>query len=330
MQDDAPINRSSDRVGRYLVTTVATARSDETSEQVFARLTGQSFESLENVHVLDAQGRLIGLVPIARLLAASRRSPIAELMVPDHFAVNPEMDQERLLALARKHSATAPPVVDSDGRLLGCVPPRALIEIGWREHAEDISRMAGILHRSPDDRSSRALEEMPILRALHRLPWLLVGLVGSAVATLVMTQFEAQLEAQVVVAFFVPAIVYLADAIGTQTEAIVVRGLSYNAPSLAHLLIGEMSAGILIGAVLGAIAWPLVYGAFGSGQLASAVALAIAVAGPMASACGLFFPWLLSRAGLDPAFGSGPIATVIQDVITLVAYFWIVRFFLPA
>lgn len=124
--------------------------------------------------------------------------------------------------------------------------------------------MAGILHRSPEDRARHALEETPIRRALHRLPWLLVGLVGSAVATLVMTQFEAQLEAQVVVAFFVPAIVYLADAIGTQTEAIVVRGLSYNSPSLAHLVIGEMSAGMLIGAVLGAIAWPLVTARLGA------------------------------------------------------------------
>lgn len=120
MQDNA-----SDRVGSYLVKTVATARADETSVQVFARLIGQSFESLENVHVLDAEGRLVGLVPIARLLAASRRSPLSELMISDYCAADPEMDQERLLALARKHSVTAPPVVDADGRLLGCVPPRA-------------------------------------------------------------------------------------------------------------------------------------------------------------------------------------------------------------
>ena len=331
MEDNTPVTRPFDRVGDHIVRAVATARAADTVEEVLTRLIGGHFESLENLHVVDEDRCLVGLVPITRLMAASGGSTIAKLMVSDHhFALTPEMDQERLLPVAREQSIAAPPVVDADGRLLGCVPPRALIEIGWREHAEDISRMAGILHRSPDDRSSRALEEMPILRALHRLPWLLVGLVGSAVATLVMTQFEAQLEAQVVVAFFVPAIVYLADAIGTQTEAIVVRGLSYNSPSLVHLLIGEMSAGILIGAVLGAIAWPLVYSTFGSGPLASAVALAIGVAGPLASACGLFFPWLLSRAGLDPAFGSGPIATVIQDVITLVVYFWIVRFLLPA
>jgi magnesium transporter len=30
----------------------------------------------------------------------------------------------------------------------------------------------------------------------------------------------------VLLAFFVPAVVYMADAVGTQTEAIVIRGIS--------------------------------------------------------------------------------------------------------
>jgi len=32
-------------------------------------------------------------------------------------------------------------------------------------------------------------------------------------------------------------------------------------------------------------------------------------------------PWLLSRAGKDPAFGSGPLATVVQDLLSLLIYF---------
>jgi magnesium transporter len=32
-------------------------------------------------------------------------------------------------------------------------------------------------------------------------------------------------------------------------------------------------------------------------------------------------PWLLDAAGLDPAFGSGPLATVIQDLLTILIYF---------
>lgn len=53
------------------------------------------------------------------------------------------------------------------------------------------------------------------------------------------------------------------------------------------------------------------------------MALAIVVAGSVAVGVGLLFPWLLSRFGFDPAYGSGPVATIIQDVLSLLAYFGI-------
>ena len=35
----------------------------------------------------------------------------------------------------------------------------------------------------------------------------------------------------------------------------------------------------------------------------------------------MVLPWAMARLGKDPAFGSGPLATVIQDVLSLVIYF---------
>jgi magnesium transporter len=121
-----------------------------------------------------------------------------------------------------------------------------------------------------------------------------------------------------------PAIVYLADAIGTQTEAVVVRGLSLSHRPLGRLLVGELSTGVLIGLPLGLVALLAAYLAFGDGRLALAVGLAILIAGSVATTCGLLLPWLLSHMGFDPAFGSGPVATVIQDVLSLLIYFGIV------
>ena len=45
------------------------------------------------------------------------------------------------------------------------------------------------------------------------------------------------------------------------------------------------------------------------------------VAGTVATTIGVLFPWLLSRLGRDPAYGSGPIGTIVQDVLSLVIYF---------
>ncbi|MGQ0523054.1 MAG: magnesium transporter [Betaproteobacteria bacterium] len=41
----------------------------------------------------------------------------------------------------------------------------------------------------------------------------------------------------------------------------------------------------------------------------------------LADPIGTLFPWLLSRLGRDPAFGSGPIGTILQDVLSLLIYF---------
>jgi magnesium transporter len=38
---------------------------------------------------------------------------------------------------------------------------------------------------------------------------------------------------------------------------------------------------------------------------------------------GLLLPWQIGRMGQDPAYGSGPLATIIQDVLSLAVYFLI-------
>ena len=48
----------------------------------------------------------------------------------------------------------------------------------------------------------------------------------------------------------------------------------------------------------------------------------------LVTTAGLVFPWILARAGRDPAYGGGPPATIIQDVLTLLIYFAIVKPFL--
>lgn len=67
-------------------------------------------------------------------------------------------------------------------------------------------------------------------RFWHRLPWLLLGLAGAFLAAGIVGSFERQLEENVILAFFMPGIVYMADAVGTQTETLVVRGISVGVP----------------------------------------------------------------------------------------------------
>jgi magnesium transporter len=183
--------------------------------------------------------------------------------------------------------------------------------------------LVGIRHQRHE--ALRALEGRPSYRVLHRLPWLLLGLAGGVVATVVMAGYEQILESRIAIAFFVPGIVYLADAIGTQTEAIAVRGLALSHSQLRSLLAREIAAGLMIGAALGSVAFLGVLAVYRDVRLAAAVSLTILCAGAAAAALGLFLPWALARRGKDPAFGSGPVATVISYVASLLIYLSIAR-----
>jgi magnesium transporter len=304
---------------------VLRARPEERAGDVLARLASEKPASPELVLATDAHGRLLGAAPLARLLALQAHDTLDKALDRDYPRVRPNTDQERAASLALHHGIDVLPVVDAEGCVLGVMPAQAIMQVLRREHVEDLHVLAGIQRETAQAR--HAIEDPPTRRVRHRLPWLLAGLAGAAIATAAMASFETTLQAHLAVAFFVPGIVYLADAIGTQSEAVAVRGLSLTRAGIGHLLAGELRTGMGIGASLGLIAFLPVWVVFGDLRLAGAVASAIFAAGAVAAALGLLLPWWIARAGRDPALGSGPLATVIQDILSLLVYFAVVRAF---
>lgn len=316
------VGRPGETAAHYIAAAVPRGHPGDSVIQAIAALSGHRFESVTLICVTDADGLLLGVIRIADLLAAPPETRLEELMWRDAPRVRADEDQEKIASIALTHVLNAIPVVDQNDFLLGVIPSEALLHILRREHVEDIHRIAGIGRET--HRAREAIESPPIRRARDRLPWLLIGLFGSGIATWVVARYEQELGSRVAIAFFVPGLVYLADAIGTQTEAVAVRGLSLSHAKLSTLVAGELRTGLLIGLTLGAITLPMVWFTFGDLQLAFAVALALFCAGGVATTIGLVLPWLLDRMGTDPAYGSGPLATVIQDLLSLVIYFAIV------
>jgi magnesium transporter len=271
--------------------------------------------------VTDDEGRLEGIVRINDLLADGERQ-VVDIMEPEHEAVRYGDDQEQIAVLAMQLNMIAVPVVDDDERLIGAVPPEALFKILRAEHMEDLQRLAGI---TPHEGGPIVALDAPLHdRFRRRLPWLVFGLLASSIITFVMAGFEQSLSANVEVAFFIPALVYISGAIGTQAVSVAVRGLSADNISITRLLQDELVIGTAIGASLGLISLILVFVAFGDGALSLAVGLAVLGGGMVSAVVGFGLPWAFKRFGSDPALGSGPICTIIQDVASLFIYFVLV------
>ena len=192
-----------------------------------------------------------------------------------------------------------------------------LLAVLLSEHEEDLTRIGGFVRGT--EAARRSSEEPVERRFRHRVPWLLVGLAGALAAAALVGGFEAELERQVILAFFLPGIVYLADAVGTQTETVVVRGLSVGV-AIRRMVGRELATGLAIGMALAAVATPVVWWRWEEGEVALVVGLAIFAACSTATVAAMALPWLLDRAGLDPAFGSGPLATVVQDLASIAIY----------
>ena len=312
-------NQHTESAAQHMVRRVPIATAGETVASVLDRMIGSTFDYAGTVYIVSGDNRLEGLITVENLLAAPAQSVIGNVARKNPPTVSLKTDQEHVASAAIHGEVRAVPVVDDDGKLLGVVPPDILLQVLRREHVEDLHRLAGITRET--SRARHAIEAPPTRRARDRLPWLLAGLGGSIIATFVVAYFEQELQSRVAIAFFIPGIVYLADAIGTQTEAIAVRGISLSRASIGTLIAGEMRTGLIIGVTLAVIAFLPIWWWFEDTRLAAAVAIALLVAGVAATTIGMMLPWLLARAGRDPAFGSGPIATIIQDVLSLVIYF---------
>lgn len=301
----------------HYTTLVPRSAPHELAGEVRASLTGQRYDSVADVAVCEG-GRLLGLVTIEALMAAPAELTMAAIMDDTPPIVSPTVSQEAAAWRMVQHNESSMAVLDEGGRFLGLIPPQRMLAVLLEAHEQDLSRVSGVLHGSVEAR--RATEEPVTRRLWHRLPWLLIGYLGALLAAVVVGRFEGQIGADPKLAFFLPGVVYLADAVGTQTETVVIRGLSIGV-TIRSILRREIATGLLIGVVIGALFVPAGLLLWGELPIALAVGAAVFAACSISTMVAMLLPNVLARGGHDPAFGSGPLATVIQDLLSIVVYF---------
>jgi magnesium transporter len=73
--------------------------------------------------------------------------------------------------------------------------------------------------------------------------------------------------------------------------------------------------------------FPIIQLRWGRTDVAAAVSVALFSACSIASAVAMALPWLLRALRQDPAFAAGPLATVIQDLLSVLVYLLVCLFF---
>ncbi len=313
-----------DSAGRRLIKAVPTVLPTDSVAQIetLLRSRAHEYETINYVYVLDSAKKLVGVLSIKEMLRLSGTVPIKEVMVPASVFVRPHTDQERAAQLALAHSLKAIPVVDKDHVFQGVVPSDAILEILNHEHTEDVMRFAGVSHQHGDKNVADVLLKAPSLTHVKlRLPWLVLGLLGGVGAAVVVEQFEATLADQLILAAFIPAIVYMADAVGSQTQMLFVRALAldHNLKVVPYLR-REVIVNFILGLILAGLILVISLAWIGTLVVSVILALSIFLTVWFTVLVAIVLPWLFSRLGQDPAIASGPLATVVRDIMSLLIY----------
>ncbi len=304
----------------HAVVDVPTGRPGLTAGEMRTRMERGGLAEVRKVVVVEHQ-EPVGLVPVERLLAAAGTETLERLMEPDPPIVTFDTDEETAAHEMAGRAQGCLIVVGPGGGLVGLVFPEQMLDVLLAEHDEDMARIGGYLASSGQAR--HAARESLTLRLWHRLPWIVVGLLGAMLSAVLMGAFEEELDANVLIALFVPAIVYMAGAVGVQTQTVLIRAFAVGVRT-REIFLRELATGLMIGLVTGGLFFLFAVAGWGDAEVAIAVALALFASSIASTLVAMVLPTAFARLGADPAFGSGPLATLIQDLFSILVYFGVV------
>ena len=321
-----------DDAGGLMNPRFARVRADVGVDEAISYVRKQAREHLENVYyvyVSDPEQRLVGVVSLRELFAAASDRKVRDIMSTSLITARSDMDQEELSRLFAAHDLQAIPVVDGQGRMQGIVTVDDIVDVIQEEATEDIQKIGG----------TQALEA-PYLQVGYssmlrkRVVWLAVLFVGELLTATAMSRFENEIAKAVVLSVFIPLIISSGGNSGSQASTLVIRALALGELTLAdwwRVVHREVVQGLSIGGILGVIGlgrvfvWEAMFHSYAPHTVKLAITVAASVTGVVTfgTLAGSMLPFLLRRAGLDPASASAPFVATLVDVTGIVIYFTI-------
>jgi magnesium transporter len=314
-------NYPRDTAGFNMTTNVPIFNQESTIERVENMLIENcDYATIDYIYLTGKNNVLAGVVSIKNLLSSADKSiKLRDMMVEDLVKVDPYTDQERIVYEALSHGLKSVPVVNEDGKLLGIVEYDSILKIFNHEVQSDVFKFGGIFHRVGEEYTSINSSATHMIRS--RLPWLIIGVFGGTLAASLIAQFEELLASFIALASFIPIMVYMSDAAGAQTEALIIRSMALD----PHLRIRkyftrEILVALALAAVSGLFAALLAFLTRQSLLLGVIIFLALFFSIIASVTINTVAPLILKRLNYDPALATGPLATIVSDITTLAIY----------
>jgi magnesium transporter len=291
------------------------------------RAYGHDSETLDVLYVVDAQGVLIDDIRMREVLLVPPETRVRDLMNERFTALRASDDQQAAVEVFRRDDRTALPVIDEQGKLIGIVTIDDVLDVAQRLATRAMQRFGGAM--AIDD----AYLTVPVGQMIRkRAGWLVVLFLGEMLTATAMGFFEDEIARAVVLAMFIPLIISSGGNSGSQASTLIIRALAVGDLSLGdwwRVARREVVSGVSLGAILGAIgalrvaAWSAFTNLYGPHWPLVALVIGLTLVGVVlwGALIGAMLPFVLRRAGFDPATSSAPLVATLVDVTGLVIYF---------
>jgi magnesium transporter len=315
-----------DTAGGLMNTDTVTVRPDVTLDVVlrYLRMREDLPPSTDSLFVVDRYGKVLGVLPITKLLVSDVELTVSELMDTEVTAVAADAPAAEVAKLFQDRDLVSTPVVDDQHRLLGRITVDDVVDVIREEADHTVMSMAGL-----DEE-----EDMfaPVLAAAkRRAVWISVNLMTAILAASVVDAFRGTLEHLVTLAVLMPIVASMGGIAGSQVLTLMIRGLALgqvaqeNAPWILTRQLSVVGLNALLAAVvMGGVA----LGYFGDAGLAAVIAAALVINLSVATIAGVTVPLLLRRLGVDPALAGPVLVTTCTDVMGFLSFLGLGALFL--
>ena len=309
-------------VGRIMIHDFLKVQNDLKISEVLQILKKDMKKSklIDYVYVIDSDNNLLGVFSIKDVFDYPGTVRISAITRKNVISVTPDTEREIAADITIKHNIKAIPVVKKR-KLLGVVSSDEILSIINRSLREDVLHFAGI-HKS-HLKYENTLAIPFFLNVLHRLPWLLIGLIGITASSLFIGIFKSTLENYLILAFFLPSIVYMSGAMGVQHQTLFIRDLAIMGKQLKFksYFLRQIGIGSILGLIISLLVFLIIFLFWREPYIAMVISISMFFTIVISSCTALITTILMNKLKLDPAVGSGPLGTIISDVTSIIIYF---------
>ncbi|MDO8642010.1 MAG: magnesium transporter [Candidatus Woesearchaeota archaeon] len=227
-----------------------------------------------------------------------------------------DSDETGVIKLFKKYRNNKVVVLDHDNSILGLIYSEDVLRLIEKQPARNLYEFAGVTQEE-------SVLDSAFMKVKQRYQWLILNLATAFLAAYVVSLFAETISSFVLLAVYMPIVAGMGGNAGTQTLAVVVRGLALkeiHMQTARPVIINEVTAGAINGLINGVIVAIVATLWNKNPLLGLIIGISMVINLVVAGFFGTIIPLIMKKMGKDPAASATIFITTATDVFGFLTF----------